>query len=140
MAAGRSSTADASSAASASSGSITESTTRSAENRSAIAAAWRTALRESSEKSTGQRMVRREVMAGSPVTSDVGRGRTWQESRRYGQTELLDTIPDLIAVQPEQRSRPRLVPVAPLERLDHEAALELLEVESRRGQLDAVFR
>ena len=49
-----------------------------------------------------------------------------------GETELADSIPHLIAIQPEKRGSARLVTGAALERLDDEAALELLQMHSFR--------
>ena len=53
-----------------------------------------------------------------------------------GEAELLDAVADLIAVQAEQRRRPRLVAAAALERLDDQAALELLEIDALGRQRD----
>ena len=56
--------------------------------------------------------------------------------RRHAlELELLDAIADLIAVHTEQRGGARLVPSAPLERLHDERALELLEIDAVRRQL-----
>src|SRR5262245_34599953 len=58
--------------------------------------------------------------------------------RRGGtlELELLDAIADLIAVQPEERGRPGLVPPAPLEGLHDQRPFELLQIDSGRRQLD----
>src|SRR5205823_11554497 len=52
--------------------------------------------------------------------------------------ELLDAVANLIAIEPEQRGRARLVPAAALERLHHKRALELLELDAVRRQLHAL--
>jgi hypothetical protein len=46
------------------------------------------------------------------------------------QIEFLDAITDLIAIQAEQRRRAGLVPVAARERLNHQPALDLIEVDA----------
>src|SRR6266542_6630909 len=56
----------------------------------------------------------------------------WLRHSRLFQLELLDAIADLIAVQPEQGGRPRLIPSTAFERLDHQRAFELLEVDAVR--------
>ena len=47
------------------------------------------------------------------------------------EAELLDPVANLVAIEAEQRRRPRLVAARPVERLDDELPLELLEVERR---------
>ena len=57
-----------------------------------------------------------------------------------GEAELLDTIPHLIAVQPEQCGRARLVPVRPFERLHDQVALELLQIDASGRQVHSFSR
>ena len=54
---------------------------------------------------------------------------------RLREPEFLDAVANLIAVQPEQRRRPGLIAPTALERLHHQAALELLEIDALRRQL-----
>src|SRR5688572_14238938 len=50
--------------------------------------------------------------------------------------ELLDSIPNLIAIEPEHRGGPGLDPAAALERLDDQRTFELLEVDPLRRKLN----
>src|SRR5665213_1683126 len=52
--------------------------------------------------------------------------------------ELLDAVPDLVAIQAEERRRAGLVPAAPFERLHDERPLQLLDVDARRREFHAV--
>src|SRR4051794_11967889 len=49
--------------------------------------------------------------------------------------KFLDTIADLIAIQPEQRGGLRLVPSSAIERLDDKRPFELFEIQSAGRQL-----
>ena len=52
------------------------------------------------------------------------------------QAELLDAIANLIAMQTEERGRPRLVAAGAFERLHHQALLHFLEVHAFGRQLE----
>src|SRR3990170_308881 len=53
------------------------------------------------------------------------------------QGEFFNAIADLIAVQTEQRRGARLIAVRALERLHDEAALDLLQIDAFRRQLES---
>src|SRR5262245_27594951 len=57
---------------------------------------------------------------------------------RAFELELFDAIPDLIPIETEERRSACLVPGASFERLHHERAFELLEIDALRGQFDAL--
>jgi hypothetical protein len=57
--------------------------------------------------------------------------------RRHAfQLELLDSVLDLIAIQPQQTRCPGLIPPASLECLDDERSFELVELDSVGGKCD----
>src|SRR5574338_1392533 len=61
------------------------------------------------------------------------------ELRAFLEAELLDSVPDLVPVEPEQRGRLRLVSAGPAERLLYEVTFERFEVHSVRRQLKTRF-
>src|SRR5687768_5019433 len=68
----------------------------------------------------------------------VGRPGHRGSLRRGGEAELLDPIADLVAIQPEHRAGFGLIAAAAPQRLDQQAALELLQIDTGRGQLELV--
>src|SRR5450755_4177374 len=52
--------------------------------------------------------------------------------------ELLYAVPDLVAIQAEERRRAGLVPAAPFERLHDERPLQLLDVDAGCGEFHPV--
>src|SRR5687768_6401927 len=101
----------------------------------AIAAVWEGRSRDSDRASVVQAPRRRRPRHGA-ARPPAMRRRSPRGDRR--ETELLDSIADLIAVQSEERAGFGLVAAASLERLDHQAALELFEIDARRRQPEYV--
>src|SRR6185369_10078835 len=78
------------------------------------------------------------VTMPSSGATDVPPVRRCESTRsdRLFELELLDAVADLVAVQAEHAGGLGLVPSAPFERLDHQRAFELLEIDARRRQVD----
>src|SRR5262249_28654164 len=75
---------------------------------------------------------------GRPKKPPLSRRSLGGGAGRLFEPEFLDAVANLVAIQPEERGRPRLVPATALERLHHERPFELFQIDAAGGQRHAI--
>ena len=83
-----------------------------------ILAGFRQGARGGTEQKTGT------------ISQDWGKFPSGSDAARFFELELLDSVPNLVPIQTQERSGARLVPSRPFERLDKQRPFELLEIDA----------